>query len=125
LGSLAGGWSGRAGRPAAASSAELRPGGAGFAEAVARLGAMPLDRFEREGQLLEIRVPWHAETLWLVPAERDAEALGREGVSRGRVWTARELTTLMALPNRTPSVVQTLAHAKCAVDGDIVETRQR
>jgi hypothetical protein len=87
--------------------------------------AMPLDRFAREGQCLEVRVAWHTETLWFVPDERDAVALGREGVSRGRVWTARELAELMALSDRTLATVRTLALAKCAIDGDIVEVRAR
>ena len=90
-----------------------------------RLLAMPLDEFAREGQCLEIRVAWHPATLWFVPDERDAAALGRDGVGRGRVWTARELMDLMALSNRTPETVQTLALAKCALDGDIVEVRGR
>jgi hypothetical protein len=57
--------------------------------AAADLLAMSLDRFVREGQLVEVRVPWLEITLWFVPEERDAEMLGREGVKRGRVWTAR------------------------------------
>jgi hypothetical protein len=47
--------------------------------------AMPSDKFAREGRLFEVRVPWLDVTLWFVPEERDAEALGREGVNRGRV----------------------------------------
>ena len=86
---------------------------------------MPLDQFAREGQLLEVRVPWHAETLWFVPDERDAATLGHEGVDRGRVWTAAELIALMALPDRTPAMVQSIALAKLAVDGDIVDVRRR
>ena len=62
-----------------------------------QLLAMPLDEFAREGQPLQIRVAWHAQTLWFVPHERDAAALTREGVSRGRVWTARELAALLSL----------------------------
>jgi hypothetical protein len=87
--------------------------------------AMPLDQFAREGQCLEARVSWHTETLWFVPDERDAAALGREGVSRGRVWTARELAALMALSDQTLTTARTLALAKCAIDGDIVEVRAR
>jgi len=30
-------------------------------------------------------------------------------VSRGRIWTAGELIALMALPDRTPEIVQSLA----------------
>jgi len=103
------------------SAAELGSSGSDLA----RLLAMPLDRFAREGQLQEVRIPWLDVTLWFVPAERDAEALGREGVSRGRIWTARELIALMALPDRTPEIVQSLALAKQAVGGDIVEVRRQ
>ena len=85
--------------------------------------AMPLDQFAREGQCLEIRVSWLPETLWFVPDERDAAALAGEGVGRGRVWTARELAELMALSGPTPKTAQTLALAKCVIDGDIVEVR--
>ena len=87
--------------------------------------AMPLDRFAREGQLLEVRIPWLDVTVWFVPEERDAEALVREGVSRGRIWTAGELGALMALPAPTPEIVQRLALTKRAVDGDIAEVRRR
>ena len=87
--------------------------------------AMPLDQFVRDGQLLEVRVPWHSETLWLVPDEHDAVVLGREGVSRRRVWTAEELIAVMALQDGTPAVVQTLALAKLAIDGDLVEVGPR
>jgi len=87
--------------------------------------AMPLDQFAREGQCLEIRVAWHTETLWFVPGERDAAALTRDGVGRGRVWTARELAELLALSDQTLTTVRTVALAKRAIDGDIVEVRGR
>ena len=90
-----------------------------FAETVARVGAMPLNRFAREGQVLEVRVPWHAATLWFVPEERDAETLRRDGVSRGRVWTATELMDVMAISGRTGESLRTIALAKVTVDGDI------
>ncbi len=80
---------------------------------------MPLDRFATEGQLLEVRVAWHAATLWFVPEERDAEALGRDGVNRGRVWTATELIAVMAISGRTRETLRTIALAKLTVDGDI------
>ena len=70
-------------------------------------------------------MPWHSETLWLVPDEHDAVVLGREGVSRRRVWTAEELIAVMALPDRSPAVVQTLALAKLAIDGDLIDVRRR
>jgi hypothetical protein len=88
---------------------------------LAGLLAMALDWFACEGQLLEIRVPWLGVTLWFVPDERGADALGREGVRRGRVWTAMELMALMALRCRTPPTVQSLAHAKYTIDRDLVD----
>ena len=81
---------------------------------VAELVAMPLDRFERGGQCLEIRVPWLDVTLWFVPAERDAAAIARTGASRGRVWTASELAALMVLPERTPTIVEAMALLRTA-----------
>jgi hypothetical protein len=87
--------------------------------------AMPLDRFMREGQLLEVRVPWLDVTLWFVPEEADAGAIERTGTGRGRVWTASELIELMAMPNRTAEVVEMITRAKLAVDGDLVEVRPR
>ena len=108
------------------------PGPAGVEEptspAVAGLTgilAMPLDQFGREGQCIEIRVSWHTETLWFVPGERDAAALGRDGVGRGRVCTAGELAALIDLPDLMLTTVRALALAKCAMDGDIVEVRDR
>lgn len=104
---------------------ELRPSDPGFADVVAGLLGMPLDQYVRTGAPLEIRVPWCRDSLWFVPAPADAERLGGEGVSRGRIWTAAELSQLMALPGLTPAVVETLARAKLAVGGDIVEVRPR
>ncbi len=120
VGRLAGGRGGGAARPPGGSPPELRPGDAGFADAVARLVAMPLDQYVREGGSIEVRTLWLESTLWFVADEHQAEVLVRESVNRGRVWTARELIALMALPGRTPEIVQSLALAKRAFDGDII-----
>ncbi len=92
---------------------------------VARLVRMPLDQFEREGCPLEVRVPWHTETLWFVPTEADAEVLDREGVSRGRIWTARELADLLAVSGLTPEQPQTIARVKLEFGGEVVEVQTR
>ena len=60
-----------------------------------------------------------------VPTKRDVEALMTPGVCRGRIWTAKELAELLALPDRAPQIVRTLAQVKLTVDGEIVETRSR
>lgn len=125
VGRLAGGRGGGTARPADGSPTPLRPGDAGFAEAVALLGAMPLDEFAREGGTLEVRVPWLGETLWFAPDEGHAEALFREGVSRGSIWTARELMKFMALPEQARMALPTLALAKLMVAGELIEARRR
>jgi hypothetical protein len=85
---LGGGDTDRRGSSVARTNAS--PGAAAFDALMSQLIAMPLDVFARDGQWLEVRVPWVEVTLWFVPEERDAETLGGEVVHRGRVWTARE-----------------------------------
>jgi hypothetical protein len=85
--------------------------------------SMPLGEFARCGALLEVRVPWLNVTLWLVPAERDLGGLLCEGVGRGRIWTAAELSELLSLEARP--AVKALANAKLAMDGEIVAVRRR
>jgi hypothetical protein len=86
---------------------------------LSHLLALDLRAFAEAGACLEVRVPWHDVPLWFVPTEADAEILTAEGVSRGLIWTARELMDLMAL-GLPRGQVQTLARAKLAVDGDVV-----
>ena len=114
----------RPGPPRVREEVADRPSAPGVVDQLGIL-AMPLDQFAREGQCLEIRVAWHSETLWFVPDERDAAALMRDGVGRGRVWTARELAELLALSDQTLTSVRTVTLAKGAMNGDIVEVRRR
>ncbi len=123
VGRLVGGRGGGATSPGRVLPA-LRPGDAGFAEAVAYMVAMALDQYAREGAPLEIRVRWQERTFWFAADERDAEALGGDGVSRGRVWTARELIQLTALSSRNPRSLRAIALAKLAVDGGIAEVKR-
>jgi hypothetical protein len=87
--------------------------------------AMPLDEFASNGKLLEVRVSWLNVTLWFVPEERDAESLVRDGVSRGRMWTAAELMDVMTINERTSEELQAIALVKLAFDGDIAAVIRR
>lgn len=118
--------SGDSGRSGAnlTSRGTLVPDVGPLAEALPFL-AMSLDEFQARGALLEVGARWLPVTLWMVPAERDVEALMAEGISRGRIWTAAELAALMSLENRSPDAVRTLAHAKFELDGEITEVRRR
>lgn len=106
-----------------ASRSSLGPGSPDFAETVARLLGMPLERFAREGCPLEVRVPWLEVTIWFVPSEADAGALAQEGVSRGRIWTARELMDLLSIPGLTKEQARMVALAKVEFAGEVVEVR--
>lgn len=92
---------------------------------VRQILALPLDRFVDEGCPLEVRVPWLDGSLWFVPGEADAEAMAREGVSRGRIWTAGELMDLLMISGLTPDLVKTIAQAKLELGGEVVEIRSR
>jgi hypothetical protein len=94
------------------------------AKALAFLG-MSLNEFARRGASLQVRVPWLDVTLWMVPGDRDADGLTAEGVLRGRIWTASELMQLIAIADRTSETVNTVAHAKLELDGEITEVRIR
>ncbi len=91
---------------------------------VRALLAQPLSRFGGSSQLLEVRVPWHQESLLFVPSAADADALTREGTSRGRIWTAGELADLLAA-GATPEQARTVARAKLELGGVVVAVRPR
>lgn len=102
----------------------LHAGSPDFTETVARITQMPLVSFAAAGSALELRVPWLATTLWFVPSETEVAQLEADGVSRGRIWTARELFDLMETPDLTAAVM-TIARMKVEFAGEIVEVRPR
>jgi hypothetical protein len=75
-----------------------------------------------QGELLELRVPYFAQTLWFVPSEGDAQRLAAEGISRGRIWTARE-RDLLSCAGLRPDQVREVVRAKLEFGGDVVEVR--
>lgn len=81
---------------------------------------MSLDQFEQEGRVLEIKTSWLAGPLWFVPSAAEAEGLVKDGVSRGRVWTAQELRDLLAIPGVTREQVTKVATAKAIFQGELL-----
>lgn len=84
---------------------------------------IPLPQFEREGSPTEIKVTWFSKTLWFVPTANDATALVKEGVSRGRIWTAKELMDFLSVPNLPVEQAKTIALAKLEFGGEVVAVR--
>lgn len=82
---------------------------------------MSLDTFEQRGAMLEVAVPWLDKTLWFVPGEADVETLMKEGVSRGRIWTAKELMDLLAIPDLTKERVAKVAQVKVIFGGTVTD----
>lgn len=92
-----------------------------LAPALARVLGLPLAQLDR---VLRVAVPWLPGPLWFVPTEVDAEVLVAAGeASRGAVWTRRELLDLLAVPGITKDQARTVARAKLAVGGEVVEVR--
>lgn len=88
--------------------------------AVTKLLRMTLEEFEHAGWLAQVRVPWLPENLWFVSGERQVETLIRQGISRGRIWTARELRFIWAIPSIDTVKVEKLGGIKAQLGGDIV-----
>jgi hypothetical protein len=90
---------------------------------VAGLLGLPLDVFAGADHMLEFRVPWHRATLWLVPDEGAVQGLEAEGVSRGRIWTAQEVTDLLSVSGIAREAARMVALAKMGFDGEVTEVR--
>jgi hypothetical protein len=89
-------------------------------ELVRNLLPMPLGEFAREGMAIAIRVPWYGEMLWFAPSNAEAVVLEREGIHRGRIWTAAELLDLFGIRGLTRDQLITVARAKLEFAGDVV-----
>jgi hypothetical protein len=93
-------------------------------QAWTHLLGLPLDVFETKNSIIEIRVPFLVVTLFFVSSNREVKDLCREGISRGRIWTARELMNLLSIPMLTQDNLTSVARAKVVFDGDLAEIRQ-
>jgi hypothetical protein len=76
--------------------------------------------FAQHGHVHEVRVPGVPGTLFLVPTAAEGERLTtREQVSRGRIWTAREVADLL-ITSVSATDFSAVALAKLAFDGELV-----
>jgi hypothetical protein len=84
---------------------------------------LSLDDFARQSHSLELAVPWLVETIWWVPRAEHIDDLVRDGVHRGRIWTAAELRDLLAVPGLTEQDLVSLGRLKLDFDADIVSVQ--
>jgi hypothetical protein len=106
-----------------ASGRSIRREDGRFAAAIAKVLELPLSRFGQEGPSLEVRVAWLPVTLWFAPDDVEARRLAREGISRGRIWTASELIDALRPPEMDPQELRVVATVKLTFGGDIVAVR--
>ena len=86
----------------------------------ARLLGLSLDDFAEQDYSIELAVPWLEETIWFVPRAEHIDDLVRDGVHRGRIWTARELKDLLSVPGLTEQDLISLGRLKLAFDGEVL-----
>ena len=82
--------------------------------------SLSLKEFERQDRAIEVRVSWLAETLWIVPHVKHVATLVRQGITRGRIWTARELADLLSILAIASEDIQKIGRVKAIFGGDIV-----
>ena len=91
----------------------------------AAVAAALVDDFGRHGDVHEVRVPGVPETLFVVPTAAEGEHLAvRERITRGRIWTARELADMLQ-SSATVKDFAAVALAKLVLDGEVVGVRPR
>jgi hypothetical protein len=88
---------------------------------VAAVLALPLARLDR---LLEVRVKGLPVTLWFVPGEVDGEALLADGISRGRIWTVKDLQDCLSIKGLSSSGIQYLAKANLLFELDLSDVKR-
>ena len=86
--------------------------------------ALPLSQFQQRHLSLEIGVAELSDSLWFVSGSEEADKLQREGVKRGRIWTAAELIDLCKGPAPTYEDVIRVARAKLMFSAEVVDVRR-
>lgn len=82
--------------------------------------SLALDEFARQSYSIELAVPWLEETIWFVPSTEHIDGLIRDGVKRGQIWTANELTDLFAEPGFDEQDIIAVGRLKLQFGAEIV-----
>jgi hypothetical protein len=79
--------------------------------------------FAQYGHVHEVKASGVDMTLFVVPTITKADRLVREGITRGRIWTGRELADALEA-RMSPGDFAAVALARLALDADIVAVRR-
>jgi len=89
-------------------------------ELEAQLASMSFDEYGRTNLAVELAVPWMQKHLWLVPDVDYIDQLVDQGVDRGCIWTAAELTDLYGIEQLQEKDRQAIALLKAHFNIKIV-----
>ncbi len=81
---------------------------------------MTFPEFSKQHYSIELRVDWFDETIWIVPTTSAADELIREGICRGRIWTAAELIDLHSIDRLPKTEARGIALLKAEFGLDIL-----
>ena len=85
---------------------------------------MTLGEFQKWDHAVEVAVPWLSETLWFVPGPDQVDMLLGEGVARGRIWTAGELSDLINLPGVTRQDIENIGRLKAGFGAEVLSVTE-
>ncbi len=80
---------------------------------------MPLGTFASQGLTLRVWSQILDEEVWFVSGEAEMHTLVRQGVHRGKVYTAQELLTLLNLPGMDRERLKRIQEAKKLFNGTV------
>ena len=81
---------------------------------------LTISEFQNQTHRIEVRVPGFDETLWFVPGKASVQKLRSQGVHRGRIWTAQELSAIYEIGQLDRKELQRLALLKKRLDLEVI-----
>ena len=88
-------------------------------EAADEVDALPLDAFGDQALILKVWAGILGQDIWFISGEAQVQILQERGVSRGEIFTARELTDLLKLFERDAEKARLVLEAKRLFEGAI------
>jgi len=81
---------------------------------------MSTSEYTQTDLAIQLAVPWFDQHFWLVPRAKHVEQLVAQGIARGLIWTAAELTQFLALDEVPETDRHALARLRARFGAEIV-----